>query len=157
MLYSTYFCTFHSYCFIWYLSFLLLLLLLLFQFWMFRWKCWIKSVAAIYMDQCQCKLCSYTKDVMSLITLDFLISGFMSFGIQVAESVSKYCVLLHISEGSADAAHFSAICILLVDMKKIILFIIYAYVCECPNGRRGFALTYCQFYIPVLILSCKAI
>ncbi|KAJ4839340.1 hypothetical protein Tsubulata_029976 [Turnera subulata] len=31
---------------------------------------------------------------------------------KVAESVSKCCVLLHIKEGSSDAANFSAICIL---------------------------------------------
>ena len=34
------------------------------------------------------------------------------FCIQVADSVTKYCILLHILEGSADAAQFSAICIL---------------------------------------------
>ena len=32
--------------------------------------------------------------------------------IQVAEKLSKYCVLLHLLEGSTDVAHFSAICIL---------------------------------------------
>lgn len=31
--------------------------------------------------------------------------------IQLAEVLSKYCILLKISEGSADAANLSAICI----------------------------------------------
>lgn len=30
--------------------------------------------------------------------------------VQVAESVSKYCILLHIREGSTDAANYFAIC-----------------------------------------------
>lgn len=38
--------------------------------------------------------------------------------IQVAESLSKYCILLHIPGGSTDAAHFSALCILLDDDKS---------------------------------------
>ncbi|RVW59954.1 hypothetical protein CK203_086977 [Vitis vinifera] len=32
--------------------------------------------------------------------------------LQVAEKLSKYCILLHILEGSTEASHFSAICIL---------------------------------------------
>lgn len=40
-----------------------------------------------------------------------LILMFMFF-IQVADSVAKYCILLHIPEESTDAANFSAICIL---------------------------------------------
>uniref|UniRef100_A0A6N2ME85 Uncharacterized protein n=1 Tax=Salix viminalis TaxID=40686 RepID=A0A6N2ME85_SALVM len=32
---------------------------------------------------------------------------------KVTESLSKYCILLHVKEGSTDAMNFSAICILL--------------------------------------------
>lgn len=35
--------------------------------------------------------------------------------VQVAESLTKYCILLHILEGSSDATNFSAICILLLN------------------------------------------
>nr|GMD60003.1 plant UBX domain-containing protein 11 isoform X1 [Ipomoea batatas] len=33
---------------------------------------------------------------------------------QVAGSLSKYCILLHIVEGSSDAINFSALCILFI-------------------------------------------
>ena len=38
--------------------------------------------------------------------------------IQVAESLAKYCIFLHIPGGSTDAAHFSTLCILLEDDKS---------------------------------------
>ena len=38
--------------------------------------------------------------------------------IQVAESLAKYCIFLHIPGGSTDAANFSALCILLEDDKS---------------------------------------
>ena len=53
---------------------------------------------------------------------------------QVAEAVSKYCVLLHIPAGSSDAAQFSSICILILSSIFQLLSVLHV---------TGHGLTYC--------------
>lgn len=61
---------------------------------------WTDASVGFYLHS---QLYLQSKVIVSFITFSLL---------QVAESLSKYCVLLHLQAASVDATNFSAICIL---------------------------------------------
>lgn len=95
--------------------------LFFFSICIFRWRCRINSFRKFNMGRSECRFFYFTIISLSssssllffLLVMTRMIMMFIVIScLQVAEKLSKYCILLHILEGSTEASHFSAICIL---------------------------------------------